>query len=174
MNRRTTFTLTTMALLCLAVALPTRNAVAQENQHVSYKTSAENTEVRATNVDVGDVPNHVVRVYDVHRTQRNGPMINGVRLVEEFARGTTDVTDNNGTTVGYGVYVMENGDRFFSRYIQVNKNNSGKIAATGVGTITGGTGKLADIHGVVQFVVNFDLKSGFNEQQTDIDYTIGK
>jgi hypothetical protein len=93
-----------MALLCLTIALPTRNAVAQENQHVSYKTSAENTEVHATNVDAGDVPNHVVRVYDVHRTHRNGPMINGVRLVEEFARGTTDVTDNNGTTVGYGVY----------------------------------------------------------------------
>jgi hypothetical protein len=40
-------------------------------------------------------------------------MINGVRLIEEFARGAIDVTDNDGTTVGYGVYVMENGDRFF-------------------------------------------------------------
>ena len=112
MNRRTTFTLTTMALPCLAAALPTRNEVAQENQRVSYKTSADSTEVRATNVDVEDVPNHVVRVYDVHRAHRNGPMINGVRLVEEFARGTTDVTDNNGFTVGYGVYVMETATGF--------------------------------------------------------------
>ncbi len=30
------------------------------------------------------------------------------------------------------------------------------------------------VNGVVQFAVNFDVKSGFNEQQTDIDYTIGK
>jgi hypothetical protein len=158
----------------LMLGLAPDNAVGQEKQHASYKTSSENTEVHATNVDVGDVPNHVVRVFDVHRTHRNGPMINGVRLVEEFARGMTDVTDSNGTSVGYGVYVMENGDRFFARFTQVNKNSSGKIAASGVGPITGGTGKLADIHGVVQFVVNFDLKSGFNEQQTDIDYTIGK
>lgn len=174
MCRPTTPILLVMAVMLLATALPTGNALAQEKQHVSYKTSAENTEVHATNVDVGDVPNHVVRVFDVHRTHRNGPMINGGRLVEEFARGTTDVTDSNGTSVGYGVYVMENGDRFFARFTQVNKTSSGKIAATGVGPITGGTGKLADIHGFVQFVVNFDVKSGFNEQQTDIDYTIGK
>lgn len=167
-------TLPTTLLLCFAVALPATNAVAQEKQHVSYKTSAENTEVRATNVDVGDAPNHIVRIFDVHRTHRNGPMINGVRLVEEFARGTTDVIDSNGTSVGYGVFVLENGDRFFARFTQVNKNSAGKIAASGVGPITGGTGKLADIHGFVQFVVNFNVKSGFNEQQTDIDYTIGK
>jgi hypothetical protein len=173
MRRISKANLTTIALL-MAVALSAANAVAQEQQHVSYKTTAENTEVHATNVDVGDVPNHIVRVFDVHRTHRNGPMINGVRLVEEFARGTTDVTDSNGTSVGYGMYVMENGDRFFARFTQVNKNNSGKIAATGVGPITGGMGKLADIHGFVHFDVNFDVKSGFNEQQTDIDYTIGK
>lgn len=174
MNLRTTLGLTTMTLLCLGIAVPADNAVAQEKQHVSYKNTSENTEVRATNVDVGDVPNHIVRVFDVHRTHQNGPMINGVRLVEEFARGATDVTDNNGASVGYGVFVLENGDRFFSRFTQVNKNSSGKIAATGIGPITGGTGKMADIHGFVQFVVNFDVKSGFNEQQTDIDYTIGK
>lgn len=81
--------------------------------NTSYKSTSENTEVHATNVDVGDVPNHIVRVLDVHRSHRNGPMINGSRLVEEFARGTTDVTDNSGTSVGYTVFVMENGDNFF-------------------------------------------------------------
>src|SRR6516225_9416083 len=139
MDRISTCNLTFVALL-LAGALSAGDAVAQEKQHISYKTSAQNTEVHATNVDVGDVPNHIVRVFDVHRTHQNGPTINGVKLVEEFARGMTDVTDNNGTSVGYGVYVMENGDRFFARFTQVNKNNSGKIDASGVGPITGGTG----------------------------------
>ena len=174
MNRRTTFTLTTMTMLSLMIGLAPNNAVGQEKQHVSYKNSTENTEVHATNVDVTYPITLFGSVFDVHRTHPNGTMINGVRLVEEFARGTTDVTDSNGTSVGYGVYVMENGDRFFARFTQVNKNSSGKISAAGVGPITGGTGKLADIHGVVQFVVNFDVKSGFNEQQTDIDYSIGK
>ena len=174
MNRRTILSLTTMTILSLMIGLTPDSAVGQEKQHVSYKTSSENTEVHATNVDVGDVPNHIVRVFDVHRTHKDGPMINGVRLVEEFARGTTDLTDSNGTSVGYGVYVLENGDKFLARFTQVNKNSSGKVAASGVGPVTGGTGKLAEIHGVVQFVVSFDVKSGFNEQQTDIDYTVGK
>jgi len=37
MNRRTTMTLTAMALLCLAVSLPAGRAVAQQKQQVSFK-----------------------------------------------------------------------------------------------------------------------------------------
>jgi hypothetical protein len=42
MRRRTTLTLTTIALLSLAVGLPAANAVAQEKQRVSFKVSSEN------------------------------------------------------------------------------------------------------------------------------------
>ena len=58
--------------------------------------------------------------------------------------------------------------------LTVNQNNDGKVTASGIGPITGGTGKLADMHGVIDFVVNFDVMSSFNEGQTDIDHTIGK
>jgi hypothetical protein len=161
-------------LIAAGLVLAAIQAYAQQAQHVSYKTSAENTKyAQQLNVDAGDVANHIVRVFDLHRTHPSGPTINGLKLVEEFARGTTDVIDNNGTSTVYGTYVMENGDKFFARMAQVNKNNDGRISATGVGPITGGTGKLANIHGFVQFVVSFDLKSGFNEGQTDIDYRIG-
>jgi hypothetical protein len=164
--------LSQIAVLLSMMAVP---AFAQQMQHVSYKTSAENAKyVQMLNVEVGDVPNHIVRAFDLHRTHPDGPVINGLKLTEESVRGMTEVIDGGGSSTVYGIYVLENGDKFFAKILQVNQSNSGKVMATGIGPITGGTGKLSDIHGVVHFVVNFDVKSGFNEGQTDIDYTIGK
>ena len=117
MNRRTTPTLATIALLCVAVAVPAGDALAQQMQRVSFKTSAANSKYTQQHViDVGDVPGHQVRVFELHRTYPNdAPMINGVRLVESWARGLSDYTDTNGPNTGYTVYVMEGGDKFFVR-----------------------------------------------------------
>jgi hypothetical protein len=175
MIRPATLTLTTMALLAFAVALPAGHADAQEKQHVSFKSPAENSKyIQQLNVEAGDVPNHIVRIFDIHRTYPNGPTINGLKIVEETDRGTTDIIDGNGTSVVYSVYTMENGDKFFARLAQLNKKNGARISATGVGEIAGGTGKMANIHGVVQFIANFDTTTGFNENQVDIDYSIGR
>jgi hypothetical protein len=176
MYRRMTVTLTTMALLSLAIALPAGNAVAQQRQQVSFKVSSENSKyTQQLNVDVGDVPNHMVRIFDLHRAYpNNAPVINGLKLVEESARGIADLTDGYGTSTLYGVYVMENGDKFFARSANVVQSGSGKLATTQVGYITGGTGKFAGMQGIVRASGNFDPKSGFSENQTDIEYLIGK
>ncbi len=153
MSLRTTLTLTTMALLLLAVALPAGDAVAQEKQHVSFKSPAEDTKYPQQQViDVGDVPGHQVRIFEIHRTYpTNAPVIAGMKLVEQWTRGLSDLTDNNGTAVTYGVYVLENGDKFFVRSTVLDKSaGAGKLVNWVVGTITGGTGKLAGIQGVVR------------------------
>jgi hypothetical protein len=41
------------------------------------------------------------------------------------------------------------------------------------GPITGGTGKLAGIHGTVRTFGTAEPKAGINENQTDIEYAIG-
>ena len=176
MNRRATLTLTPMAFLCLALVLPAGSAVAQQKQHVSYKTSAANTKyAQQLNVDAGDAPGHIVRVWDLTRNHReNPPIINGIKLVEETARGITDVIDGNGTATFYSVFTMENGDKIFARSVQASTGDSGTITAIAAGPITGGTGKFEQIHGVVKFAVKFNVTSGFNEGQADIDYWIGK
>jgi hypothetical protein len=168
---------TTMALLCLAIALPAGSAVAQQKQQVSFKTPAENAKyTQQQNIDVGDVPNHIVRVFELHYTfPDNAPVINGLRLVEAWARGIADYIDGSGPDPLYLVYVMENGDKFFSRTAGVvQSSSSGKLTATQAGTITGGTGRFAAIQGTVRVNANFDLKTGFNESQTEIEYSIGK
>jgi hypothetical protein len=98
MIRRTTIALTTLALLCLTVALPMGEAVAQQKQRVSFKTSAENTKYTQQHaLDVGDMPGHQVRIYELHRTfPNNPPTINGVALKEQWTRAVSDYTDNNG------------------------------------------------------------------------------
>jgi hypothetical protein len=85
-------TLSAFSLFSLAVALPTNDAAAQQTQRVSFKTPAANTKYTQQHfVDVGDVPGHQVRVFEIHRTFPNDPpVINGVKLKEQWTRGTSD------------------------------------------------------------------------------------
>jgi hypothetical protein len=176
MNRPTTVTLATMALLCLTIALPAGNSVAQQKQQVSFKVPAENNKItQQLNIDVGDVPNHIVRVFETHAAfPNNAPVINGLKLVEWWSRGIVDLIDSNGSTTQYSVFVMENGDKFFARSTNVLQNTSGKTAITGVGYVTGGTGKFAAIQGIVRQVTNIDFKANSLESQNGIEYSIGK
>jgi hypothetical protein len=164
--------LTTVVLVSLG-----GNALAQEKQQVSFKTLAENSKyTQQQNIAVRDVPNHIVRIYELHRTfpNTNAPVINGLIIVEEWDTGTGDRVDGNGSDIGYSVFVMENGDKVFARYGGHVQTNSGKSTETLSGTITSGTGKLLGIRGTLRTVVNFDPAAGFNETQVNIEYSIGK
>ena len=172
MNRRRMLTPAIMAVLGLAVAVPA-GALAQEKQRVTYKVAPENSKYTQQHViDVGDVPGHQVRVYELHRTfPANAPVINGLRLTETWGRAVTDYIDGNGSSTTYTVYVLENGDKFFSRAALVAQSDgSGKLTATSVGPITGGTGKFAGIQGMVSGLATATPKTGINEGQTAIEY----
>jgi hypothetical protein len=177
MKRNTIFTLAVTAVLGLAIAIPGGDASAQEKQRVSYKVSAENTKfTQRLFIDVGDAPGHQVRAYEIHRTYpSNPPMINGVKLVESWTRATADYTDGDGTNAGYTVYLLESGDKFFSRFNCVGQSaGAGRSNAPCVAQITGGVGKFAGIRGVIRSFNNSDAKAGFNEVQTDIEYSMEK
>ena len=117
MNRRTTIIPTTMALLCLAVAVSSGDAFAQQTQNVSYKVGAENSKYTQQQfLDVGDVAGHQVRSFEIYRSfPTNAPVINGMKMKEQWTRGVSDYVDNNGTATTYNVYVLDNGDKFFTR-----------------------------------------------------------
>jgi hypothetical protein len=164
-----------IALPCLVASMSAENAIAQQQQQISYATTPENSKyLQQLNIDAGDTPNHIVRVFELHRIPMQAPVINGSRLVEDWIRGLTDVVDGNGGSKVYCVFGLEDGDRFFARLTQVNQNTAGTISATAVGPITGGIGKLTAIQGLVQLTANFDVKSGFNRGQTVIQFVIGK
>jgi hypothetical protein len=174
MQFETLRTVRSTALVCAAVLFATV-ASAQQMQKVSIKSPAENSKyILQQNVDVGDASNHIVRIYDVHRTYpTNPPVIAGLKIVEGSDRGVADYTDGNGNSILYSVLTAENGDKVFIRSSLVAQSAAGKLTAMTSGVITGGTGKFAGIHGVFRGSGNFDPKTGFNEAQAELEYAIG-
>jgi len=165
------------AITALGLALSLSNAVAQEKQHVLIKAPAENSKYTQQQVvDVGDIPGHQVRVFEIHRTfPTNPPMINGLKLTEAWTRGISDYIDNTGTSNNYTVYILENGDKFFTRVGLVAQSvGPGKFTNSTAGTITGGTGKMLGIRGIVRSSGTAEPKAGVNENQTDIEYWMEK
>ena len=166
-----------VTLAVLGLCFLGADALAQQKQHVSYKVTSENSKYTQQHViDVGDLPGHQVRIFELHRTfPSNPPVINGLKLSEQWTRSATDYIDNTGSSVTYGVYIMENGDKFFTRGNLVAQSPApGKLNNWVAGTITGGTGKLAGIQGVIRSSGSAEPKAGTNETQTDIDYWFDK
>jgi hypothetical protein len=172
MMRIGTLTPTFLTLLCLAVALPAKDLLAQ--QRLFFKVAAENTKyTQQHTIDVGDVSGHQVRLFEIHRTYpSNAPVINGMKMVESWTRGISDYTNNNGEGISFGVYVLENGDKIFTRgsLVAVQSPEASNLTATTVGPITGGTGKLARINGMARTITAANPKTGVNETQVDIEY----
>jgi hypothetical protein len=174
MKRSTTLALVTFALLSFAL---TGNAFAQQKEQASFKATPENSKItQGMNIDVGDAPNHIIRVFEVHRAYpSNAAVIAGLKLVEEWNRGLTEfAAAGHGSANTHIIYVMENGDKMFARTVNIIEPASGKFTSKGVGTITGGTGKLAGAQGVVRLTTTFDPKTGYNDGQTEIEYWFGK
>jgi hypothetical protein len=158
--------------MCAAVALSIHEAFAQ--QRLIFDVSAENTKYTKQHIiDVGDVPDHQVRVFEIHRAYpSNAPTINGIRIVESWTRGVSDYTNNNGEATSYAVYVLENGDRFFTRgsLIAIQTPEESNLSATTVGPIIGGTGRLSRINGMARSTISANPKTGLNETHVDISY----
>jgi hypothetical protein len=172
MLRITKLTLATITVTCLAVIFLASDLFAQ--QRLVFKASAENTRyTQQHTIDVGDVPGHQVRLFEIHRTYAsNAPVINGMKIVESWTRGVSDYTSNNGEGTTYGVYVLENGDKFFTRssLIAVQSPGAGNLTATTVGPITGGTGTLARINGMARTATSANPQAGTIETQFDVEY----
>jgi hypothetical protein len=150
-----------------AMMLLPYEAAAQEKQKVKLDISAAQTKYTYQHVlDVGDLPGHQVRMYEIQRTFKDtGPVYRGVRAVEEQIRGQSDMTNGNGQSWGYTITVLENGDKIFSRYtgtIWTIESEGGTRQTTynGTGTYVGGTGEFKAIRGTNRSRSIIQLKDG--------------
>jgi len=161
----------------MATTLVTNEAIAQQKQQVTYKTPAEGTKYTQQHaIDVGDVPGHQVRIYELHRTFPNGgPVVNDTKVKEVFSRNTSDYVDGTGPGTFYSVYVLETGDKFFARgTVLTHRAAEGKLSSLSAGLITAGTGKFAGIRGIVRSSTTADPKAGFNDGQAELEYWFEK
>ena len=177
MNRAITNSLVSLAMLAFGAGVPTTGAYAQQKQKVSYKTPAEGTKYTQQHaIDVGDVPGHQIRIYELHRTFPSAaPVINDIKVKEIWSRNTSDYVDGNGPGTFYSEYTLQNGDKLFSRgTVLTQKTGEGKLSSMSAGTVIGGTGKFAGIHGVVRSSTTADPKAGFNDGTAEIEYWFEK
>ena len=154
---------------------------AQQKQKISYKLPAELSKFTQQHViDVGDVPGHQVRIFEVHRTYpKDLLVVDGVRVVEEWLRGYSDYIDTNGPGWGYGIYSLENGDKIFHRVHGtsqsiVKPDGSKKNTFAGVITLAGGTGKFRGILGTLRHTAIFDPIAVVIEAQGEGEFWIEK
>ncbi len=153
------------------------SAWAQQKQKVSYKVTGENSKyTQRSSLDVGDEAGHQLVIFEIHRTfPSNAPVIQGVKLKELWTRGYADYVNNNGLSTNYGVYVLENGDSFYTTSSTMGQADAvGKRTTVSVGHIQGGTGKFAGMKGLVRSTGASDGKAGFNETQAEIEYWFAK
>jgi hypothetical protein len=153
------------------------NARAQEKQKFSYKVTAKDSKYTQRNtLEIGDEPGHQIVMFEIRRTfSSNAPVVNGVKLKEMVTRGYADYVNSNGLSHNYGVYTLENGDKFTTFASTMGQADAaGKRTTVSVGHIRGGTGKLVGMKGIVRSNGLSDGKSAFNESQAEIEYWFAK
>jgi hypothetical protein len=130
-------------------------------------------------IEVGDVAGHKIRVAESNGDYSSlgdaAPMIAGVRVKESRAYLTSDYIFGNGAASGYGVFMMENGDRIFMKMNILLHSKPGadaKPVSQFILTyaITGGTGKFKGIRGMLRNSASTDLKTGVSGELTEGDY----
>jgi hypothetical protein len=182
MTRKAALVLTTTALLYSAATAgeplsPIASDALTHKEKVVFKVDAANSKYTQQHViDVGDVPGHQVRLFEIRRTfPKDLPLINGMKIVESWTRGLSDHTNNDGAAIVYHVYIAENGDRFFGQSFNAEApaGQDRKLTTTMVGTITGGTGKFSGIRGLLRVWTTADLKEETNEAQIELEYWFG-
>lgn len=166
----------TSAALCCMLFVSTI-AVAQEKHAVGFDAPASGNQYTQQHVlDVGDVPGHQLRLYELVRSYGGKDQtIEGVVLKEAVIRATSDLTDLNGLGRSYVEYRMENGDRIFARGYFLNHKlpNGNRLKNLTELDITGGTGKFRGIRGIVRAETVSDAKA-FNQNRTEFEYWFDK
>ena len=153
-------------------------APGQEKCKMSWVVPAANTEYTVQHtIEVGDVPGHLVRILEVHRTFPDDaqPNCEGLKLVEQWLRGYSDYIDLNGPGWGYAVTLLENGDKIFAEWSGTSQtvvapDGSKKSTFTGVTTWTGGTGKYQGVRGIQWDSTVYDPEKNLNETRAEAEY----
>jgi hypothetical protein len=150
----------TISLGVALTAFSVSDVSAEERCKVILEVPAANTTYTQQHaLDVGDVPGHQIRIYEVHRTYPADakPNCEGLKRTESWSRVVSDFIDRNGRVSGYSVVVLDNGDKMFNEFsgtsqTVVGPDGSKKSTYTGVSRFTGGTGRYQGVRAFEEFL----------------------
>jgi hypothetical protein len=159
-------------LLAVVLLLSVRPAAAAdlERHPLAYDAAAaEVATVRQHQIEVGDVPRHVLRLYELRRVfTRRPPVFNGVAAAQMRERGTADLIDQSGTESAYVTYALADGNQVFGRYTGTVRSarwpdGSWHHEIRGRIELTGGSGPFRGLRGRVD--VRYVLDPGAESSQ---------
>lgn len=157
------------------------NGIAQEKQKYFFDAPPESASYTQQHViDVGDVPGHQIRVYEIHyKYGTDAPIYDGIKVVEAWTRASSDYTDGNGRASGYVVSLLANGDHIFSivdilSQTKVEPDGSKKATFSTVTRLAGGTGRFKGIRGTLTGSGTTDFKAGLSHNANQGEYWIEK
>jgi hypothetical protein len=160
-------------LLAALLSVAAGSAVAQEKQTVSYKVEGQHNKIaKQLVIPIADMPghNHVIRIAEVHVVDpANAITINGVKAAEAVLNVINDRIDGNGSFTTYAVWNMENGDEVFLKASGVG-GPTGEAGYLAIGTITGGTGKFATLHGHLRETGTAPDANGIQQARGVVEY----
>jgi hypothetical protein len=170
---------TAVALVATLAVVPLgpTDSSAQDKRKYSFKTPPGVSKYTQQHViDVADVPGHQIRIYEIHtKYTSEAPSFDGVKVVEAWARGSSDYTNGSGGAKNYGILLLENGDKIFLRteiltQAVVTPDGSRKSKFSTVAALTGGTGKFQGIRGTLNGSGATDFKTGTSDVVTEGEY----
>jgi hypothetical protein len=171
------FRLTAVAFVASLIVVD----VALAQQKFSINSTSEGVKssyVQQHIIDVGDVSGHQVRILEVHRVHTMKQItLDGVKVVEEWDRGFSDYTNGVGPARGYGIWVLEDGNKVFlewngTAHSEPTATGSKRGTFNGATKIVGGTGKFAKIRGMLTDAVEFDTdaQKGYSRASNKGEY----
>ncbi len=133
-------------------------------------------------IDVGDIPGHQIRIYEVQRMwTADHQLVMGTKVVENWSRAWSDYVNGVGHTQGYDILVLEDGNKIFAEWIgttygETTSTGSRRGTFHGTGRYIGGTGKYATIRGVFTGDTEYDTdpKTGYNRSVSKGEYWFEK
>jgi hypothetical protein len=168
-----------ISVAIMVLAIP--DASAKQKCKMSWEAAASDSKyTQQLAIDVGDMPGHQVRVYEIRRVYPNAkPNCEGLKWTESWARGYSDYIDRNGHTWGYSLYTLENGDKIYTEFTgavqtHVAADGSKQSSVEGTERWTGGTGKYQGVRGIQWDHVSFDPQKGLNQGKFEVEYWFDK
>ena len=142
-----------LAIGCCFV-LMSMNAIAQKKYTITETPDSDSNYTKEHVIDVGDVPGHQIRIYELHFTYPKKDMVFGdIPVKESYTRGISDYTNGSGKFKTYNIYILEDGNTIITEgggASQTNPTSDGSKAGrkfSFVDHFVSGTGKFRGIRG---------------------------
>lgn len=138
-----------VAVLFGVSAFVLSSAVWSQQKIPLKQSDTEGGYVEERAIDVGDAPGHQVRIYQLkYKYPKKDLVFLGVPVKESFTSGISDYTNGSGQFSNYSVYVLEDGNKIFSRGGgSTQSGTDGARKYSYVDNFVGGTGKFRGIRG---------------------------